>query len=246
MSDKTIVNALWLGSNKFSFLEMLTMRSFISFGHEFHLWMYEPLNDVPPKGVVVRDGNEILSRNRIFRYPNNMLLGFGHNSYVGFSEIFRYKVLYDLGGWWSDMDVTCLKSLDDIHDEYWFRFHGVLSVVGNIMRVPAKSELMKRCYERASIEVNSQQRDWHHAIRILCYNIENLGLDKYIHYDACNLDRIDLVNPFIYNEMDLNQLPSSWRFIHWMNSVIGRHYHNNSIMQKLVLKFNCIEKAMYL
>lgn len=246
MSNKIIVNGLWLGSQKITFLEELTVKSFTHFGHEFHIWTYEPLNVQLPKGVIVRDGNEILPKEMIFRYPHNMLLGFGHGSYVGFSEIFRYKILYELGGWWSDMDVACLKPLDEVTDDYWFRFHGVLLVVGNIMKVPPKSELMRRCFERAVKEVNAQQRDWHHAIRILCYNIENLGLDKYIHYDACNLDRLDLVNPLLYEQKSLADLPETWRFIHWMNSVIWKSYHANSIMEHLLIKYGCLNRHLFL
>src|SRR5574343_376774 len=134
-----IVNGLWLGSNKLSHLELLTLNSFSKYC-EFHLWHYEPISGKIPRKVVLRNGEEILPKERIFRYPEKMMLGFGGNSYVGFSEIFRYKVLYELGGWWSDMDVTLLKPLEEITDDYFFRNHGVLSVVGNIMKAPPKSE----------------------------------------------------------------------------------------------------------
>jgi hypothetical protein len=246
MSDKTLVNALWLGQKTLGTLELMTIHSFTSYGAEFHLWHYEPLNAEWPKGLVLRDGNEILPKEKIFRYPHNMILGFGHGSYVGFSEIFRYKVLYEKGGWWSDMDVTCLKPLDEITDDYWFRFHAVLSVVGNIMKVPPKSELMRHCYDRAVVEVNSEQRDWHHAIRILCYYIEFFGLSKYIHYDACNLDRLDFVNPYIYQVKPLSDLPSTWRFVHWMNSVIGKNFESGSIMEQLYNQYVPKPKAMFL
>lgn len=233
MSQKIIVNGLWLGKNGLKQMEILTIKSFAAQGAEFHLWHYGDVQGKMPEGVILRDGNEILPKEKIFRYPSNMLLGFGGNSFVGFSEIFRYKVLYEIGGWWSDMDVVCLKPLDLIKDDYWFRFHGVLSVVGNIMKCPPKSELMKRCFERAVIEVNEKQRDWHHAIRILCYNIEFLGLDKYIHYDECNLDRLDHVRHLIEEKAQNWMIPQKWQFIHWMNSVITKEYAVGSVMDEL-------------
>lgn len=246
MAATNLVNALWLGNKKLSPLEMLTLKSFTHFGNEFHLWHYEPIQANLPEGVVLRDGNEILAKERIFRYPERMMLGFGQNSYVGFSEIFRYKVLHDVGGWWSDMDVTLLKPLTDVEDEYYFRNHGVLSVVGNIMKVPKGSELMGICYERACVEVNEKQDDWHHAIRILCYHIENLGLNKYIHRHECNLDRIDFILPYIFEQKSIDEVPRNWRFIHWMNSVIPKNYRAGSIMEQFMNKYDCTERMLFI
>lgn len=246
MANKTIVNGLWLGSNRLTHLEYLTLSSFTDQGAEFHLWHYEPIIGYLPTGVVLRDGNEIIPKERIFRYPKKMLLGFGHESFVGFSELFRYKVLYEVGGWYSDMDVTCLKPLEEVTDDYYFRNHGVLSVVGNIMKTPPKSELMKRCYERACIEVNEEQDDWHHAIRILCYNIEYLGLDKYIRKNECNLDRIDFMWPYFSEEMPMDSIPQTWRFIHWMNSVMPRVHKAGSVFDQLLQKHRCTPKKSYI
>jgi len=239
MSTANVVHGLWLGRN-LGIMEELTLRSFTHFGHQFNLWHYEPLKGIDiPEGVMLRDGNEILPQDRIFRYPQNMILGFGGGSFVGFSELFRYKVLYELGGWWSDLDITCLNNLDDIQDSYFFRNHGVLSVVGNIMKVPPKSELMFKCFERAEREVNDHQTDWHHAIRILCYNIEYLGLAQYIHGDACNLDRHEMVWELMKKPNSLKVIPASWRFIHWTNSCMDADYAWGSVFEQLCHNFRC-------
>jgi hypothetical protein len=234
-----IVNGLWLGRN-LTELEFMTMNSFTSFGHEFHLWHYWPLNTKPIRGnkkIIIRDAREILPEDRIFKYPDPMILGFGENSYVGLSEIFRYKVLYELGGWWSDMDVTCLKSLDEIETPYFFRFHGVLSIVGNIMKCPPNSELMKLCWDRANKEINETTTDWHLAIRFLCYYVEFLGLDKYIRNDSCNLDRLENVKPYLSVPGNLSDIPDHWNFIHWMNSVMKMMPLNSqSVYNKLIDK----------
>lgn len=235
----SIVHGLWLGRH-LSIMEELTLRSFTSFGHEFNLWHYEPISGIQiPKGVILRDGNEILPSDKIFRYPAKMLLHFGGGSYVGFSEIFRYKVLYELGGWWSDLDITCLKNLDDVQEDYFFRNHGVLSVVGNIMKVPPKSELMEKCFERAEREVNATQTDWHHAIRILCFNIEVMGLSHYIHTDVCNLDRHEVIWELIKKPNPIQIVPASWRFIHWTNSCMDADYAWGSVFEQLCHHFNC-------
>ena len=243
--NKNLVHGLWVGNNNLTQLEILTLKSFIDMGAEFNLWVYEELKNKLPKEVVLRNANEIISKEKIFKYPKNMILGFGEGSYAGFSDVFRYKVLYEYGGWWTDMDVTCLKPLHEVEDEYWFRFHGILSVVGNIIKVPAKSDLMKLSYEKAIIEVNGNQEDWHHGIRILCYYIENLGLSKFIHKNESNLDRLDKTWNLIKNECDIEKTTSDWRFIHWMNSVIEKNtYHEKSIFSHLIKKYNCEEKKV--
>lgn len=230
------VHSLWIGSDKLDKLEKLTIESFLENGAEFNLWCYEKIKKVP-SGVRIRDGREILPENMIFRYPSVMYLNQGANSLVGFSELFRYKVLYELGGWWSDMDVTCLKPLSDHTTEYYFRFHGILSVVGNIMKVPPKSELMKLCFDKAKIEVNNKQKDWHHAIRILCYYIENLGLSNFIRYDTCNLDcKIPFYREFVDKEGKLSDIPNEWHFIHWMNSLNPKCV-KNSILDLMFEKY---------
>jgi len=234
-----IVNGLWLG-RELGALEELTLKSFTSFGHEFHLWHYDTIKGIlVPKGVVLRNGEEILPKSKIFQYPEKMLLDFGGGSYVGFSEIFRYKVMYEKGGWWSDLDLTCLKSLDEVTDDYFFRNHGVLSVVGNIMKVPPKSELMGKCFERAEREVNEHQIDWHHAIRILCFYIELMGLSKHIRMDACNLDCYDVIWPMMKEAKSISTIPDTWRFIHWTNSVMDKDYARGSIFEQLCHQFNC-------
>jgi hypothetical protein len=242
MSNKIIVNSLWIGNALLKPIEILTVKSFIDMGAEFVLWHYDPIRTKLPKETILRDGRELIPEDKMFRYPENMMLGFGENSFVGFSEIFRYKTLYEFGGWWSDMDVVCLKPLSEINEDYWFRNHGVLSVVGNIMKCPAKSNLMKLCYEKAVEEVNAYQDDWHHAIRILCYYIEFLGLSKFIHKNECNLDRLPNVLNLLYDKNFV--LPNEWRFIHWMNSVIPQNYSENSIMDNLFKKYKINKKTI--
>lgn len=243
MGSCNVVNCLWMGSPKLSNLELLTLKSFTSMNVEIHLWHYDPIVTEIPKEVLLKNANEIIPREKTYKTPKKMMLGFGGGTYVGFSDVFRYKVLYEHGGWWSDMDVTLLKPIEDITDDYWFRNHGVLSTVGNIMKVPKQSELMKKCYDQASEEMNENQDDWHHAIRILCYHIENLGLSKFIHKKECNLDRMDWLSNFITEPGTLDLIPDQWRFIHWMNSNMPKNYDPESVLGKLMRKYE-LNKAI--
>src|SRR5208337_137257 len=151
-SSNLVIQGLWFGE-PLSTLERLCMKSFMANGHEFHLYTYEALQDVP-QGVVVKDANEIVPQTRIkeFRW------------FAGFSDFFRYSMLWK-GGWYVDMDVVCLRPLN-FESEYTFassccmdHMHDYSPLplldryvykddhfVGDaFIKVPAKSALMAYC-----------------------------------------------------------------------------------------------------
>jgi hypothetical protein len=97
------VNSLWIG-NRLSTLEVLAITSHLRQGHVFRLWTYDPVANVPD-GVHVHDGNEILPTTDFFTYR----VGEGAGSVSAFSNVFRYKLLAERGGWWVDSDVVALK-----------------------------------------------------------------------------------------------------------------------------------------
>ncbi len=84
-----IINSLWIG-NTLGNLELLTLKSFIRHGHEFHLWVYSEINNLIPEGVILKDANEIIPATEIFRYKyNDPVSKQGKGSVAGFSDIFR-------------------------------------------------------------------------------------------------------------------------------------------------------------
>ena len=101
--DNEIIQGLWIGS-ELSIMEQLSVSSFLRNGHEYHLYVYDEPRNIPP-GAVVKDANEILPAERIFKYRD-------YPSYAGFANFFRYKLLLERGGWWADMDFVCIKPFD--------------------------------------------------------------------------------------------------------------------------------------
>jgi Alpha 1,4-glycosyltransferase conserved region/Glycosyltransferase sugar-binding region containing DXD motif len=104
------IQSLWIG-RPLSRLEKLSIESFLDHGHQYHLYAYEELPDLP-RGATLRDGNEILPAAQIFQYRER-------KSYSAFSNVFRYKLLLERGGWWADTDVISLRPLD-LSDDYVF------------------------------------------------------------------------------------------------------------------------------
>src|SRR5712692_1793699 len=101
--ENRVIQGLWIGS-RLSAMEELSIRSFMAHGHEYHLYTYGQVENVP-EGTVLRNANEIISFEKLFKYRD-------YDSYSGFSNHFRYKLLLQNGGWWADLDLICLRPFD--------------------------------------------------------------------------------------------------------------------------------------
>lgn len=226
LEHNKIVHSLWIGK-ELSNLELLTIHSFLANGHEFWLWTYDTIITPLPPNLVLKDANEIIPKDQVFTYKKSNQYGHGKGSYAGFSDIFRYALLYKYGGWWVDMDVTCLSPLNS-EDKYVFRKHHVFAVVGNIMKCPTNSQLMKDCYEDAIATIDQYNNDWDRPIRILNENILKHNLQQYIQ-DFTNPDQWRVVKKFLYTKPIL---AAHIKAIHWVNEEWRRHRINKNMVIK--------------
>lgn len=233
-NENKIVHGLWIGE-KLSPLELLCIRSFLNAGHQFYLWTYQPIHNLPSETKQM-DANFILPHNKVFSYSNFNKYGHGKGSYAGFSDIFRYKLLYEYGGWWTDMDITCLKSLN-FHDPYVFRLNGQKGIVGNLMKCPQYSPLMNYCYERSIKEMNAQNTEWLLPVNILNEGIKKFDLHRY-EKEFTNEDSWPLVSSYL---LSFHTIPGEWYAIHWMNEEWRRfninkdYYIPTTTMEKILV-----------
>jgi hypothetical protein len=98
-SQKQVVQGLWIGAELSAF-ERLSINSYLKNGFDYHLYTYGKVKYVP-NGVKIIDANEIVSKDLLFTYSNG--------SYAAFSNLFRFALLYEKGGIWSDLDMICIK-----------------------------------------------------------------------------------------------------------------------------------------
>jgi hypothetical protein len=138
------VQGLWIGSS-LGPLQTLCIRSFLDHGHEFRLFTYGDVSGVPA-GTTRCDASEILPEGEIFRSPE----GFGAGSYAAFSDLFRYQLLFDRGGWWVDTDVFCLKPFT-FGREHVFAAEvsrkGQPTTATCVIRSPARSDYLGYCLD---------------------------------------------------------------------------------------------------
>jgi len=105
-----IIQSLWIGES-LTTIEQLCINSFLYHGHEFHLYTYDNILNVP-SGTTVKDANEILDNSKVFTYCNGRV--------SGFADWFRLEMLNKKGGFWVDMDVICLKPFKFNNDDAIF------------------------------------------------------------------------------------------------------------------------------
>ena len=240
--DNRIVNGLWIGQT-LSYIELLTVKSFMEAGHTFRLWVYEKVDNVP-LGVEVCDANTIITSDRIFRYKTANAFGHGKGSVSGFSDVFRYKLLYDQGGWWVDMDICCIRPFG-FCTAYFFRVHHDLDLVGNIMKCPKGSPLMWDCYVEASQTIDENNTDWHKPIEILNRHVASQGLTDYIFGNFSNEDKWGEIKQYIFKD---KEVAPDYVALHWMNEewrsrgINKNDIRYNSRLGRLLAKYYIIQK----
>ena len=125
-----VIQSLWIG-DALSNLEKLCIQSFMDNGHEFHLYTYENIAGIPD-GTTVKDANEILSKDLIFRR---------HGKITTFSDWFRYALIAERGDFWVDMDTVCIKPFD-FSDEIVFGMGEKLRIMNSPIKCPPQHPMM--------------------------------------------------------------------------------------------------------
>ncbi|MFN8295425.1 MAG: capsular polysaccharide synthesis protein [Chitinophagales bacterium] len=215
MDSSNIIHTLWIGDS-LSAMEELMLKSFQYFNCNVNLWTYKNSLTVPD-GIIIKDANEIIPEHKVFSYKSQNKYGHGKGSLSGFSDIFRYKLLFEKGGIWVDSDVTCLKEFK-IEEPYFFRFHHQIGLVGNVLKADKNAPLMEWCYNKAIQLVDRENTNWLLPIEILKEGVYYFNLQKYIH-DISNPDSFPVVREMYLNN---NRNIVNWTIIHWMNEEFRR------------------------
>ena len=167
-----IIQGLWVGP-ELSVMEQLSVSSFLRHGHQYHLYVYGDVKNIP-SGTIVKDGNEVLPASRIFQYKQQA-------SYSGFSNFFRYKLLLERGGWWVDTDTICLKPFD-FADEYVFSSEMAMGqefINSGICKAPAGSEVMAYAWGVCEKKDPDQLVWGETGPRLIAAAVQRCGLEKY-------------------------------------------------------------------
>ncbi len=172
------IKGLWIGPT-LSKMEELSIRSFLRQGHSFALYAYSPIQNVPAD-VILRDANEILPESRIFAYSHGPEKG----SLGAFANLFRLHLLHKKGGFWSDLDVVCLRHFD-FHEDFVFSSERTLTrsvtkIHNGILKAPQGSPFLASCIASAEALDISKIRHGENGAKVLSEEIERFGLGNYV------------------------------------------------------------------
>jgi mannosyltransferase OCH1-like enzyme len=181
-----VIQGLWIGP-ELSVMEQLSIASFLQNGHEYHLYVYDQVKNIP-RGTVVKDANEILPSSKIFQYTQQA-------SYAGFANFFRYKLLLERGGWWADTDIICLETFD-FPEPYVFATEicrGLELVSSGIIKAPIGSAVIGHAWEVCR-NSNPQQLVWGETgPKLIAEAVRKYSLEHYAksHGVFCPLGYLD-------------------------------------------------------
>lgn len=142
------IQMLWV-HGALSKVEQLSIVSHLRNGHPVRLFSYEPIPNLP-QGTIAEDARAILPESAVFTNPSPD----GYGGLTVFANFFRYHLLLQRGGIWSDCDSICLKPLRFASDmEYFFATERVrapengqpaIGVASCVFKAPAGSAVVAR------------------------------------------------------------------------------------------------------
>lgn len=236
MNNNQIVQTMYVGKS-FSHINYLCLESFIKNGHQVHLYLYDNKPEVP-KDVICKSAEKILSSKFIIPKSANSDNPWGH-----FSDLFRYKLLYDIGGWWFDTDVYCIKSFNFKKDyvipyEYSDFTHKNIKINCNILKFPPKNNILFEAFNEASFIVQYQKNPgWASAGPHLIHRLVNKYKMFNYFYSPEYFNPyhgIELVN-FILKQKKIF-LPHNCYGFHLYETFLKNYIKNNSYINSLI---NC-------
>ncbi len=110
----TIAHVFWHG--ELTRYERASLQSIINSGFDVWFWSLDSYN-LPPE-VSAKDASAVVSADLVYAYTHehwNEEWGSAteSTSITFYSDILRYRLLQEYGGWWFDLDVICLKSREE-------------------------------------------------------------------------------------------------------------------------------------
>ena len=139
-------------------MHRLSLQSMVRQGHPVKLYTYDnvaAMQALVPPGVIVADAGNVVPASIYHHAVMNSEIRY-------FSDIFRYAVLHEFGGWWLDTDIVLVKPLDfgreHVFSAQWSGVENGHVCVGDVMRAPKGSLHMANLYALSQQRLFSEKR----------------------------------------------------------------------------------------
>lgn len=220
------IRSFWHGP--ITLYEKLCICSYLHHGHSIEIYSYHPLD--LPIGAISKDAAEILPQSAIFYFSE----GPGKGSVAGFVDLFRYKLIYEKGGIWTDLDILCLKSYEDLPESflvYQEEVNHPHAIGTGVFGFTKKSDLCLKLFNEALCF--DEKSNWGDAGPLLATRLYNEGphedisvLSKDTFYAISYQDALSLGLVEQYKRCELltiNSHGSHWWNEIWRRSHIPKH-----------------------
>jgi hypothetical protein len=198
--------------------EYLCIKSFLDYGHEFFLYTYDDELLTPP-GCVVRTAHEFFDEDAVFFYSKN-----AEKKVSAFSNMFRYRMIYETGLCWVDTDVLCLSENFPM-PSYMFARQDSEFYNGAILRLPVGHEAMHLAAEYCwAVRESAVWGDL--GPRLVTkivdeYDLESQACPTEWFYPVHWRNALKLLDPA--SEKDLTKQIENAHLIHLWNEIFSRH-----------------------
>lgn len=202
--------------------QLLCLRSFVDRGHQVEVFSYDPFH--LPGWLERRNAAEILPRDKILR-PIGDTLGIHSN-------LFRYALLHQRGGWWIDPDVLLLRP-NLPRDDVFFAGPDVFGLTSTaLLKFPRGHAVVKAGLE-TTLSLADADADWGASgAMLLTELLRQHGLGEVFHRRAplgpvSWFDVPDLFDPAQCDRLE--RLCQSEPFLHlhadvWLRSGVPQRY----------------------
>lgn len=206
--NKEIVQSLWI-DNVLGEHQKACIQSFLRNDVDYHLYTYGDVDNLP-NGVKIKDANEIVSKDKVFKDL--------FESYATFSDWFRVKLLYELGGWWVDADMLCVRAFD-IDSPYVFATENirrnerkVVNICNCVLKMPKGSEMGRNMLDIIELAIRLEDPKsikWTSiGAKIIKEQIFEMGMFDYIVSPEvfCPFDYLDYTLIFDKASIELSEI----------------------------------------
>jgi hypothetical protein len=189
VKEKPIYQTFWMGK-PFTNLEYISLNSFIKNDCIVHLYTYQKKIGNVPEGVIIKDASNILPESELFTYSNDSL---GKSSISAFTNLFRFKLLFDKGNYWIDTDIVNIKKFNDEmpfiftsepHEfNYKIEYCKKERISSFIIKIPQHSYIALYGYMlclESKKDVLKGNLKWGMGPKAMKTTVSKFGLDKYV------------------------------------------------------------------
>jgi Glycosyltransferase sugar-binding region containing DXD motif len=216
------VRCFWHGSSLGPY-QLVGLRSFVDRGHQVEIYTYDYSGIEVPGWITRKDAREIWPADHVMCYQNQTDIGRG--SFALHSNLFRYALLFEMGGWWIDLDVVLLRP-ELPQQEIFFSIESLdpLRATFSVLKFPkghpAMREALEKCVTLGETPFFGETGADLFTEMVAKYDLAKFGQPMELTFPLSALDVPSLFDPAQYDELLSRCEPAC--FLHLFNETWRR------------------------